>query len=128
MRFSCLYRKAALAPLSDSIRLIAGPGSGKTRVIIARIVHAIRSGHVAPWQTVALTFTNKGANEMKERLIAELGEKRGNMVWVSTFHSFFIRQVIRRHQSVIPFCVRTGRLLTIMDPEDEVSRRRMDCK
>ncbi len=66
--------------------VLAGAGSGKTRVLTYRLVHLIQSGQVRPHQTLAITFTNKAAGEMKERVAGLLGPAAGWM-WVCTFHS-----------------------------------------
>ncbi|MCL4107153.1 UNVERIFIED_CONTAM: hypothetical protein GTU68_032968 [Idotea baltica] len=71
--------------------VIAGPGSGKTRVLTYRIAHLIESG-VIPWEMLILTFTNKAAREMKERITKVVGDK-GQRVWAGTFHSIFARML-----------------------------------
>ena len=69
--------------------IIAGPGSGKTRVLTYRIAHLLETG-VPPWQILTLTFTNKAAREMKER-IAKVAGPRSRDIWAGTFHSIFAR-------------------------------------
>ena len=80
---------AVLYTDGDSM-VIAGAGSGKTRVLTYRIAHLLEEG-VEPWSILALTFTNKAAGEMKQRIAARVGENRARYLWMGTFHSIFSR-------------------------------------
>ena len=85
---------AVTAPLG-CIKVIAGPGSGKTRVLTSRIAHLLNGYDIHPWNLVAITFTNKAANEMKERLSNLLGPATSNALFAGTFHGFAYRLLQR---------------------------------
>ena len=92
--------------------LLAGAGSGKTRALTHRIAWLIREHGVRPWNILAVTFTNKAAGEMKERLEELLGSDEG--VWVSTFHAACVR-ILRREIAVLGFTSH----FTIYDDQDQ---------
>ena len=74
--------------------VIAGAGSGKTRVLTYKIAYLLENGF-EPWSILALTFTNKAANEMKERIAMRVGQRAASMLWMGTFHSVFSK-ILRR--------------------------------
>ncbi len=92
--------------------LLAGAGSGKTRALTHRIAWLVQKYKVDPWQILAVTFTNKAAGEMKERLELLLGSAEG--MWVSTFHAACVR-ILRREIEALGF----NRNFTIYDDQDQ---------
>ncbi len=95
------------------VLVVAGAGTGKTATIVKRIEHIIADGYALPWQVLAITFTNKAAGELKQRLINTIGEDAGD-IWAATFHSMCAR-ILRR------FADRLGytQHFTIYDTDDQ---------
>ncbi len=87
-------QQAAVEHSGGPLLIVAGAGSGKTKVLTQRIAHLLGHGGVHPGQILAITFTNKAAAEMRERVAALVG-RRANAMWVSTFHSMCVR-ILRR--------------------------------
>ena len=81
--------------------VIAGAGSGKTRVLTYKIVDLLNNGS-EPYRIMALTFTNKAAREMKERICTLVDPKVASRLWMGTFHSIFLR-LLRTHAELIGF-------------------------
>lgn len=81
--------------------VIAGAGSGKTRVLTYKISYLLEQGY-EPWSVLALTFTNKAAREMKERIALKVGERMASFLWMGTFHSVFAK-ILRREASVLGY-------------------------
>ncbi|OTN76283.1 ATP-dependent DNA helicase PcrA [Enterococcus sp. 8G7_MSG3316] len=106
-------QKEAVMHTEGPLLLMAGAGSGKTRVLTHRIAYLIEEKDVNPWNILAITFTNKAAKEMKERVINILGSG-GEDVWVSTFHSMCVR-ILRRDVDRIGY----AKSFTIVDSSEQ---------
>lgn len=83
-------QKEAVLATEGPVLVIAGAGSGKTTVLVNRIAYMISEKHINPWNILAITFTNKAANEMKDRIERLLGDNAKNM-WIGTFHSVCVK-------------------------------------
>ncbi|MFS0985640.1 DNA helicase PcrA [Enterococcus durans] len=108
-------QKEAVLHTEGPLLLMAGAGSGKTRVLTHRIAYLIEEKEVNPWNILAITFTNKAAKEMKER-VNKILEHGGEDVWVSTFHSMCVR-ILRRDVDFIGY----NRNFTIIDSSEQLS-------
>ena len=106
-------QREAVECTEGPLLVLAGAGSGKTRVLTYRIAHLVDDLHVAPWEILAITFTNKAAAEMRERLGALVGPRSRGM-WVSTFHSMCVR-ILRTDAERLGFT----RNFTIYDTDDQ---------
>lgn len=108
-------QRAAVKATEGPLLIMAGAGSGKTRVLTHRIAYLIQEKDVNPYNILAITFTNKAAKEMKERVQQLIGEE-AEAVWISTFHSMCVR-ILRRDSDRIGI----ERNFTIIDPTDQRS-------
>ncbi|WP_304620971.1 ATP-dependent helicase [Paracoccus sediminilitoris] len=113
-------QRAAVEALDGPVLMLAGAGTGKTRALTTRIAHLLMLGKARPGQLLAVTFTNKAAREMKERIARLLGETVEGMPWLGTFHSISVK-ILRRHAELIG---RDGLHLkpsfTILDTDDQI--------
>ncbi|MBS1013413.1 DNA helicase PcrA [Levilactobacillus brevis] len=103
----------AVLQTEGPLLVLAGAGSGKTRVLTHRVAYLIEHNNVMPWRILAITFTNKAAKEMRERVIKLLGPD-GNDVWVSTFHALCVR-ILRRDADKLGY----NRVFTIADSGEQ---------
>ncbi len=108
-------QRRAVIHRGTPLLVVAGAGSGKTRVLTHRIAHLIATGDATPWEILAITFTNKAADEMRERLAGLIGPV-ANRMWVSTFHAACVR-ILRAHADRLGY----RKSFTIYDDTD--SRR-----
>ena len=107
-------QRAAVIHQGAPLLVVAGAGSGKTRVLTRRIAYLLAERGVAPYEVLAITFTNKAAAEMKER-VAELVGERAKSMWVSTFHSACVR-ILRQEASRLGY----SNSFTIYDSSDSL--------
>ncbi|KRK36490.1 superfamily I DNA RNA helicase [Levilactobacillus parabrevis ATCC 53295] len=103
----------AVLQTEGPLLVLAGAGSGKTRVLTHRVAYLIEHNNVMPWRILAITFTNKAAKEMRERVAKLLGPD-GNDVWVSTFHALCVR-ILRRDADKLGY----NRAFTIADTGEQ---------
>lgn len=115
-------QKEAVFHTEGPLLLLAGAGSGKTRCLTHRIAYLIDEMGVKPWNILAITFTNKAAGEMRER-VNQLVDYGADQVWVSTFHSMCVR-ILRRHIDRIGF----ANEFTIYDTDDQKTVMKNICK
>ncbi|GMK38313.1 ATP-dependent DNA helicase PcrA [Paenibacillus sp. CCS19] len=108
-------QREAVQATDGPLLIMAGAGSGKTRVLTHRIAYLIEKKRVAPWSILAITFTNKAAREMQDR-VGKLVGPSGSDIWVSTFHSMCVR-ILRRDISRIGFTTS----FSILDSADQLS-------
>lgn len=115
-------QKEGVFTTEGPVLLLAGAGSGKTRVITHRIAYLIEEKRVNPWNIMAITFTNKAAGEMRER-VDDLVGFGSESIWVSTFHSSCVR-ILRRHIDKIGY----DNNFTIYDTDDQKTVMKDVCK
>ena len=115
-------QKEAVAHTEGPVLILAGAGSGKTRVLTHRIAYLIEEMGVNPWNILAITFTNKAAQEMRERVDKLVGFG-SESIWVSTFHSTCVRS-LRRHMDNIGYATN----FTIYDADDQKSVIKDVCR
>ncbi|MBR4084382.1 MAG: UvrD-helicase domain-containing protein [Lachnospiraceae bacterium] len=115
-------QKEAVLTVEGPLLLLAGAGSGKTRVLTHRIAYMIDEMGVNPWHILAITFTNKAANEMRERVDNLVGFG-SEQIWVSTFHSTCVK-ILRRHIDRLGF----DNGFTIYDTDDQKTVIKEICK
>lgn len=108
-------QREAVETLDGAVLVLAGAGTGKTRVLTTRLAHLLNTGKAYPSQILAVTFTNKAAHEMKERIAALLGGAPVDGWWLGTFHALAAR-MLRRHADLVGLSSN----FTIIDTDDQV--------
>jgi len=104
----------AVETLNGPVLVLAGAGTGKTRVLTTRLAHILATGHARPWELLAVTFTNKAAREMRERIAAIIGPQAEGLRWLGTFHAI-AAQILRRHAELVGL----KSSYTILDADDQ---------
>ncbi|WP_395645728.1 ATP-dependent helicase [Terricaulis sp.] len=108
-------QRAAVEALDGPVLVLAGAGTGKTRVLTTRLVHLLSTGKSKPWGVLAVTFTNKAAREMRERVEKMIGPGAGGLPFLGTFHSISAR-MLRTHAELVGL----KNNFTILDPDDQI--------
>jgi DNA helicase II / ATP-dependent DNA helicase PcrA len=108
-------QREAVVTLDGPVLVLAGAGTGKTRVLTTRIAHILATGRARPGEILAVTFTNKAAREMKERVGRMVGQIVEGMPWLGTFHSIGVK-IMRRHAEMVGL----KSDFTILDTDDQV--------
>ncbi|OLF73946.1 DNA helicase II [Maricaulis sp. W15] len=108
-------QRAAVEAMDGPVLVLAGAGTGKTRVLTTRLAHILATGRARPWEILAVTFTNKAAREMKERVGKIIGEAVEGVPWLGTFHSVSA-QILRRHAELVDL----KSSFTILDTDDQL--------
>jgi DNA helicase-2/ATP-dependent DNA helicase PcrA len=107
-------QRAAVEATEGPVLVLAGAGTGKTRVLTTRLAHILTSGKARPWELLAVTFTNKAAREMRHRITDMIGASAEGLRWLGTFHSV-AAQILRRHAELVGL----KSSYTIIDTDDQ---------
>ena len=116
-------QKEAIIDLDGPCLIVAGAGSGKTKVLTSRVVHIIKEKKAWPNQILCVTFTNKAAREMQNRIMGFLNEKTSSLPWLGTFHSVCAK-LLRKHAEAVEL----NSHFTIIDQEDQLRLIKNICK
>ncbi|MGC1494246.1 MAG: UvrD-helicase domain-containing protein [Sulfitobacter sp.] len=108
-------QRAAVEQMDGPVLMLAGAGTGKTKALTARIVHLMNTGRARPNEVLAVTFTNKAAREMKDRVGQMMGQQVDGMRWMGTFHAICVK-LLRRHAELVGLKSN----FTILDTDDQL--------
>ena len=108
-------QREAVEAIDGPVLVLAGAGTGKTRVLTTRIAHILATGRTQAWEILAVTFTNKAAREMRERVAALAGPAAEGMPWLGTFHSIGTK-ILRKHAELVGLKSN----FTILDTDDQI--------
>ena len=107
-------QRLAVETTEGPVLVLAGAGTGKTRVLTTRLAHILATGRARPWELLAVTFTNKAAREMRERITHLIGPSAEGLRWLGTFHAI-AAQILRRHAELVGL----KSTFTILDTDDQ---------
>jgi len=107
-------QRLAVETTEGPVLVLAGAGTGKTRVLTTRLAHILAAGKARPWELLVVTFTNKAAREMRERITHLIGPSAEGLRWLGTFHSV-AAQILRRHAELVGL----KSSFTILDTDDQ---------
>ncbi|WP_242913255.1 ATP-dependent helicase [Brevundimonas pishanensis] len=107
-------QREAVETTEGPVLVLAGAGTGKTRVLTTRLAHILATGRARPWELLVVTFTNKAAREMRERIGHLIGDQAEGLRWLGTFHSV-AAQILRRHAELVGL----QSSFTILDTDDQ---------
>ena len=107
-------QREAVETVDGPVLVLAGAGTGKTRVLTTRLAHILATGRAKPWELLVVTFTNKAAREMRERITHLIGPSAEGLRWLGTFHSV-AAQILRRHAELVGLTSS----FTILDTDDQ---------
>ncbi len=107
-------QREAVETTEGPVLVLAGAGTGKTRVLTTRLAHILATGKARPWELLVVTFTNKAAREMRERITHLIGPSAEGLRWLGTFHSV-AAQILRRHAELVGL----KSTFTILDTDDQ---------
>jgi len=107
-------QREAVETVDGPVLVLAGAGTGKTRVLTTRLAHILATGRARPWELLVVTFTNKAAREMRERITHLIGSSSEGLRWLGTFHSV-AAQILRRHAELVGL----KSTFTILDTDDQ---------
>ncbi len=116
-------QKEAVLHIDGPLLIVAGAGSGKTKVLTSRIAHIIREKRAFPNQILSVTFTNKAAKEMQTRVSKILGSTATSLAWLGTFHSICVK-ILRKHAKA----AKLNSNFTIIDADDQIRLIKNICK
>src|SRR5438874_10191571 len=110
-------QRRAVTTTQGPLLILAGPGSGKTRVITHRIAYMVQQENISPWRILAVTFTNKAAREMRERLEKLVGINESKEMMIGTFHAICARVLRVEADHLAPLGL--NRSFVILDTDDQ---------